>query len=139
MRFLVKPIVCLLVVGLIGCTSTRWTAVEPSASQDPIPLIRVTLVSGEQYEVYDAIISDEGITGVRGKDSRAVRARRSDRVLITGEPFRFSADMIQSVEVGEQRISAGKTIGLVLLASVAVVGLASAIALQSLSIGQEKP
>jgi len=62
-RSLIKPIVFLLIVGLVGCTTTKWAAFEPTESPTPIPHILVTFISGSQFEAYDAIVTRETISG----------------------------------------------------------------------------
>jgi len=66
-QLLIKPIVFLLIVGLVGCTTTKWTTkwttFEPTESPDPIPHVRVTFMSGVQFEGYDAIVTRETISG----------------------------------------------------------------------------
>ena len=82
-RLLNKPIVFLLVVGLVGCTTTRWRVFEPSESATPIPHVRVTFMSGSQFEAYDAIITRETISGTT-KD---------------GESFAVPIDEVRTIEV----------------------------------------
>ena len=90
-QLLIKPIVFLLIVGLVGCTTTRWTTrwttFEPTESPDPIPHVRVTFMSGVQFEGYDAIVTRETISGTT-KD---------------GKTFTVPMDEVRSIEVDSGR------------------------------------
>lgn len=104
-RLLIKPIVFLLVIGLLGCTATRWRVFEPSESATPIPHVRVTLTSGSQFKLYDVIVSRETISGTT-KD---------------GKTFAVPMDDVRTILVGDSKISAGRTVGGIVAAAGVVV------------------
>jgi len=103
-RFLLKPLVYLLVFGLLGCTSTKWTALEPQAAQGPSKLLRVTLTDGERIELRDALVTEESVSGMKGYRSANNR----------GLPFTVPLDQVQSIEYGDLKTSAGETVGLII-------------------------
>ena len=82
-RLLTLPIVFLLAAGLGGCTSTRWTVVDPPESQAKYRRVKVTLTSGFQLELYNAVLTDELISGMTKND----------------RPFTESLDKVRKIEV----------------------------------------
>ena len=98
-RFLIKPLVYLLIFGLFGCTSTRWTAMNEPAGEEPIDRLRVTLTDGDRIDLRFALVTDESVSGMRN-----YRNKRSQ-----GKAFTVLANQVQSLEIGESRTDAGKT------------------------------
>ena len=97
-RLLIKPIVFLLIAGLLGCTTTNFTTFEPPESPTPISHIRVTFISGVQFEAYDAIVTRESISGTTK----------------SGRSLTVSMGEVWKTEVNSGRkISAGRTAAVV--------------------------
>ena len=62
-HLLIKPIVFLFIVGLVGCTTTKWAALVQTEDEIRNPHIRVTLIDKSQFELYNVIITRETISG----------------------------------------------------------------------------
>ena len=114
-RFLLKPLMYLLVFGLLGCTSTNWVASNPPASEERIPLIRVTLIDGEQLDLRNAVVAEESVTGIKS----------------IGMQIKVSSDRVRSIEIGEQEFNAGKTFVAILGVPVLLWGVAALSVLSS--------
>ena len=104
-RFLLKPVTYLLVFGLLGCTSTKWSSMDQPVAQEAIPLIRVSLADGEQIELRDALVTDTSVSGMRGYQNAQS----------PGTHFTVQADQVQSIEIGNRKTDAGKTAWLVII------------------------
>jgi len=117
MRFLLKPLVYLLVFGLLGCTSTKWASMDQPAVDEPLDLIRVTLVGGDQIVLRDATVTDESVSGLKDDKNRYART-----------PFTVAADSIQSVEIGDRKTNAGKTFLYVVIVPILILTVVVAVA-----------
>jgi len=91
-RFLIKPLVYLLVFGLLGCTSTKWTVLDQSTHKGSFQLIRVMLTDGESVELKYARVTDEEVSGTKGYKNANSR----------GEPFTVSTDQVQLIEIADR-------------------------------------
>ncbi len=56
-------VLSLLISGVLGCASTAWQPVDLSTVKYPVSLMRVTLVNGDRYEVFEAEVNDIGVFG----------------------------------------------------------------------------
>jgi len=66
MRHLLRPVVIALVIGLVGCTTTKYTSVALNGDgEDALRFdhVRVTLVTGEAYRLFDAVITADSVRG----------------------------------------------------------------------------
>ena len=84
-KLLIKPFVFLLIVGLLGCTTTntKWAALVQTEDQIRNPHIRVTLIDESQFELYYVIVTRETISGFTNND----------------RPFSVSMDEVRTIEV----------------------------------------
>jgi hypothetical protein len=66
MRHLLRPVVTALVFALVGCTTTKYTPVSLNGEGGEslrFDHVRVTLVSGEEYRLFDAVITADFVRG----------------------------------------------------------------------------
>jgi hypothetical protein len=82
MRYLLKPLVAVLTVGLVGCKTAKYTVVERVDLTPPVPVefdeLRVTLENGKRYELIDARLDADSVRGWGGVWSAA----RSEVILL---------------------------------------------------------
>ena len=100
-RFLLKPLVYLLVFGILGCTTTNWTVLNQPTSQEFFSLLRITLIDGEKIELINAMVKEESVSGTRG-----YRAGASP-----GKHFTVQTSLIRAIEIGDRQTGSSKISG----------------------------
>jgi len=114
-----RVLACLLVAGLLaGCSSWHATNVpEPAPAPSPtrdLGTVRVRLADGRSFRLEHARVDADSLRGT---------VPRAERTPLTTGRAAFALGDVRSFEV--QRISAGRTVGLVVFLAVTVGGAAA--------------
>jgi hypothetical protein len=97
MRLFLKPIVALLAVGLIGCSTTKYTPVDRESTTADGPsdyaALRVTLKSGEQLFLENVTVTADNVHGHRPNEGF----------------FSIARDKVETLDSREHEYNSGKT------------------------------
>ena len=111
-RYLIKPVTFVLIVGILGCTSTKWTTFEGDSTDDIIPLARVVLLGGQNVKLRDVRVDSVRVTGVHDRAFEGVYER--------GDPFVVAVEQVSTIERGDTKDNATVAVFVVVLAITAL-------------------